>query len=133
MKNREAILSREFTRPPFFGLRKLTLGLVDIGRGIGISQLLPKTAPRPADSQHNIPLLAFILDQSQPLDRIRALAAEGREAMLEATEDYRFALVPAFLALVQEELKFANEGVEAADYHTEPKAGESADTPPGKS
>ncbi len=136
MKNREAILSREFTRPPFHGLRRITLGLLDICRSIGIGATLPPNTPpdkRPKDPQHDNALLAFVLDQSQPLDTIRARAAEGREAMLYATEDYRYNLVPAFLALAQEELRFTVEGMAAADYHTEPKPGDEEQSPPGKS
>jgi hypothetical protein len=131
---REQILDREFIRPNMPGLRRLTRGVLAIAKALGVSELLPKEAPRPPDPENDIVIFCYLLDESHDRATIQRAGQMERAEFIRSIADYAFNIPAAKLALVQEEITMSREGVAASDYRVAKKPGETGgDIPPGKS
>lgn len=135
---RVQILDREFTRAPFPGLRRFSLGLIGLAKQLDVA-FVHSTPPvnedgTPVDSSRDMAVAAWLLDESHDLITIRRAAAMGRAAFLaEHLDAYEFAVAPAKMQLAAEEVRLTVEGVEAASFAIKAKPDDKPSSEPGNS
>lgn len=143
-QQREAILTRALTRRPAPLVRRLSTGVVAIGRQLGLNLFLPKAQQvslTPAEARHQQLAVAWLLDKRNSIDDLAAWGEQGwpawRAAHVEVDEEHRyeFNLPVGLEACAQRELEMSLEEMQAADFQVEPKPETltAGPTPPGNS
>jgi hypothetical protein len=116
---RNEILDDELTRiTP--GLRPFSVGILRLARKLGLKLASGGVG---ADPARETLTMAWLLDERNPLDAVRAVV-ELPEALQTALDEYEFQISPAFLVQVQQEISRTSRAVEAASVTTVPKPGD---------
>ena len=133
MTDRNSLLDDEFVRATP-GLRPLSLGVMRLGRKLGVTLLDGKQPPDLDESTRQVLILTWLLDERHSLETIK-LAAEKPEAFPAVLEAYEFSVDPQFVMMAQQEATRTAKAIMAAAVSVQPKpvpAGTPAPpTPPG--
>lgn len=116
--DREAILDDELIRiTP--GLRPFSAGILTFCGKLGLQIA---GGEKPPGSPRELRIIAWLLDERNPLDAVKAAVASPRPLFDEIIDAYEFTISPAFLVKVKAEVARTNRAVEAASaFAIEPK------------
>ncbi len=132
------ILENAFIRPPFPGVRRLSVAIFTLARQLRINAFLPlaeQTEQTPEKQAADAAALTWLLDADNPIQLIRAEVLRGPEHILtNIIPAYTETLHPVKLANAQREFTLTAQELAACEYNIEPKPSDTAsgEKPSGK-
>lgn len=132
------ILENAFIRPPFPGVRRLSVTLFLLARQLRIKAFLPiteQTEQTPEKEAADAAALTWLLDADVPISTIREAMLRGPEHILtNIIPAYADTLHPLKLANAQREFVLTAQELAAGEYSIEPKPSDTAtgEKPSGK-